>query len=85
MHEPNQRTLAALGLALLAGTAACRATTFAVTAATSKESRIRLVYQEVGSTYTGIISCIVAATGDLEACQGQRVVFVEGQKRRAEP
>jgi hypothetical protein len=84
MHESYQRALAALGLALLAGTAAC-AGPLAVTAATSKESRIRFAYQQIGTANTGIISCNVAATGDLEACQHQRIVFIEGQKRRAEP
>jgi hypothetical protein len=56
-----------------------------VTAATSKESRIRFAYQQIGTPHTGIISCNVAVTGDLEACQHQRIVFIEGQKRRAEP
>lgn len=82
MNHSYQRALAALGLAMVAATAAC-AGPLAVTAATSKESRIRFAYQQIGTTNTGIINCNVAATGDLEACQHQRIVFVEGQKRRA--
>ncbi len=82
MNRSYKRALAALGLAAVAASAAC-AGPLAVTAATSKESRIRFAYQQIGTTNTGIINCNVAATGDLEACQHQRIVFVEQQKRRS--
>lgn len=82
MHRSFKRALVALGLATISASAAC-AGPLAVTAATSRESRVRFAYQQVGTTNTGIINCNIAATGDLEACQHQRVVFVEAQKRRA--
>jgi hypothetical protein len=72
------RALAALGLAA-AHLAAC-AGPLAVTAATSKDSRVRFAYQQLGTTNSGIINCNVAASGDLEGCQHQRVLFIEQRK-----
>ncbi|MDP3277866.1 MAG: hypothetical protein Q8Q09_21965 [Deltaproteobacteria bacterium] len=76
MKRQLQRVVAALSLTVVASSAAC-AGPLAVTAATSRENRIRFAYQQIGTPNSGLINCDANAGGDLENCQYQRVVFVE--------
>lgn len=80
MNRHLRKTLAIFGLACVTASAAC-ASPLLVSAITAKENRIRFAYQQLGTNNSGIINCNAGATGDLEGCQHQRIVWVGDQKR----
>jgi hypothetical protein len=80
MNRQLRKTLAVLGLACMTANAAC-AGPLLVSAITSKENRIRFAYQQLGTANSGVINCNAGATGELEGCQHQRIVWVGDQKR----
>ncbi len=84
MNRHLRKTLATMGLICMTASAACLRPLL-VSAITAKENRIRFAYQQLGTSNSGIINCTAGATGELEGCQHQRIVWVGDQKRVASP